>query len=204
MSDAQRAAACRGVSPQWTELVERIQRGDSGAMEELYAIFSTGVRFQLCRQLGPQDLDDAVHDVFLIIAEAIRAGAVREPDRLMGFVQTVVKRQAAAHIASAVKVRRREIGLDPAMPLTDREPDPERRLLALENTDLALRVLNGIPPRDREVLVRFYLREQAAPDICREMSLSATQFRLIKSRAKARFGDLGKSRLARKTGFSPA
>ena len=71
-------------------------------------------------------------------------------------------------------------------------------MIARESHDVAMRVLNGLPPRDREVLVRFYLREQAADEICRDMGLTETQFRLIKSRAKARYGKLGQRRLARR------
>jgi len=32
-------------------------------------VFSRGIRFYLCRQLGPQDIDDKVHDIFLIVAQ---------------------------------------------------------------------------------------------------------------------------------------
>ncbi len=46
-----------------------------------------------------------------------------------------------------------------------------------------------------------YLREQKAEQICSELKLTQTQFRLIKSRAKARFGELGRARLAQRTGF---
>jgi hypothetical protein len=35
-------------------------------------------------------------------------------------------------------------------------------------------------------------------EICVEMGLTETQFRLLKSRAKARFGELGKRRLQQK------
>jgi DNA-directed RNA polymerase specialized sigma24 family protein len=81
------------------------------------------------------------------------------------------------------------------MPISDSRPDPERSAIERQNAQLALRVLNGVSKRDREVLIRFYLKEQTAPEICRDMELTETQFRLIKSRAKARFGELGKSRL---------
>src|SRR5882762_3797908 len=81
--------------PDWYRLVDRIQSGTSDGMEELYQLFSRGVRFYLCRQLGPQELDDKVHDTFLIVVEAIRKGDLREPERLMGFVRTVVRRQVA-------------------------------------------------------------------------------------------------------------
>lgn len=58
------------------------------------------------------------------------------------------------------------------------------------------KVLSEIPARDREILTRFYLLEQSQEQICLEMELSDTQFRLLKSRAKSRFGELGKKRLA--------
>ena len=77
----------------WASLVKRIQTGDPKGMETLYHVFAHGVRFYLCRQLGPQELDDKVHDVFLIVVNAIRRGEVREPERLMGFVRTVARRQ---------------------------------------------------------------------------------------------------------------
>jgi RNA polymerase sigma-70 factor (ECF subfamily) len=52
--------------------------------------------------------------------------------------------------------------------------------------------------RDREILTRFYLDEQTQEQICGEMNLTETQFRLLKSRAKARFGELGRRKLQQK------
>jgi hypothetical protein len=50
------------------------------------------------RQLGPQDVDDRVHGIIVIVVDAISNGEVREPERLMGFVATVAKRMIAAQI----------------------------------------------------------------------------------------------------------
>jgi len=169
----------------------------------LYAVFVKGVRFFLWRQLGPQDLDDKVHDVFLIITQSIRRGELRDPERLMGYVRTVVRRQVAAHIDSAVHARRNHQALDPSLTLSDHQPDPERRAIEKENQDVALRMLAGLPKRDREVLIRFYLQEQSAEEICRDLNLTETQFRLIKSRAKARYGELGRRRFSQRSGFRP-
>ena len=178
--------------PSWSRLVDRIQAGDPAGMEQLYAVFVKGVRFFLWRQLGPQDLDDKVHDVFLIITQSIKRGELRDPERLMGYVRTVVRRQVAAHIDSAVNARRNQQSIDPSLTLSDHQPDPERRAIEKENQDVALRMLGGLPKRDREVLIRFYLQEQSAEEICRDLKLTETQFRLIKSRAKARYGELGR------------
>jgi len=187
--------------PSWSRLVDRIRDGDPAGMEQLYAVFAKGIRFFLWRQLGPQDLDDKVHDAFLTVAQSIKRGELREPDRLMGYVRTVVRRQVAAHIDSAVQARRNEQSIDLTMTLSDHQPDPERRVIEQEGQDVALRMLNGLPKRDREVLVRFYLQEQPAEDICRDLNLTETQFRLIKSRAKARYGELGRRRFAQRSGF---
>jgi RNA polymerase sigma factor (sigma-70 family) len=197
------ASASRSVplEPYWPLLVDRIRSGDPSAMEDLYRVFSKGIRFYLCRQLGPQDLDDKVHDIFLIIAQSIQKGDLREPDRLMGYVRTVVRRQVAAHIDDVVQARRNQTDLEIGMTLSDHQPSPERSLIEQQHSDLAKRILRSLNKRDREVLIRFYLEEQAPNQICSEMKLTETQFRLIKSRAKARFGALGKRRLALRSGW---
>ena len=184
--------------PDWADLVERIQRDDASALEELYRIFSKGMRYYLCRQLGPQDLDDKVHDCFLIVIQAIRRGELREPERLMGFARTIVRRQIAGHIDVAVQQRKQQVDLDVGVPLPDSQLSPEAAAMTSEEEQLAVSVLKGISRRDREILTRFYLQEQTQEQICAEMNLSETQFRLLKSRAKARFGELGRRRLSRK------
>ena len=65
----------------WVSLVDRVQKGEEAGLEELYRLFSRGIRFYLCRQLGPQELDDKVHDTFLIVVQAIQRGDLREPAR---------------------------------------------------------------------------------------------------------------------------
>ena len=60
------------------------------------------------------------------------------------------------------------------------------------------RLLQETPRRDREILTRFYLLGENRRQICSEMKLSYTQYRLLKSRAKARFAELGKRTLGEK------
>jgi len=185
-----------GVYRAWVELVERIRSGETDGMEELYQLFSRGIRFYLCRQLGPQELDDKVHDTFVVVVQAIRRGELREPQRLMGFVRTIVRRQVAAHIDRVVHNRREQIELDATLRVADPTGNPEEALMFRQRAELITRVLGELSPRDREILTRFYLREQSQDQICSEMDLTETQFRLLKSRAKARFGELGRKKLA--------
>jgi RNA polymerase sigma-70 factor, ECF subfamily len=177
-------------------LVDRIHSGETDGMEELYLLFSKGIRFYLCRQLGPQEFDDKVHDTFVLVVLAIRRGELREPQRLMGFVRTIVRRQVAAHIDRVVHIRRDHLDLETSARVADPNGNPEEAAMFRQRTDLIRRVLDEMAERDREILTRFYLEEEAQDQICSEMALSETQFRLLKSRAKARFGELGRKKLS--------
>jgi hypothetical protein len=63
--------------------------------------------------------------------------------------------------------------------------------------------LATLSKREREVLTRFYLQEQSPDRICSEMALSQHEFRLLKSRAKARFWSLGMGRARDKQSQGP-
>jgi RNA polymerase sigma-70 factor (ECF subfamily) len=185
----------------WAQLVQRVHAGEPAAMEELYGIFAKGIRYFLLRNLGPDDLDDKVHDCFVIVTQAIRNGDLREPDRLMGYVRTVVKRQIAGSIDIAVQQRRNRVEFDDSLfSVSDWRDNPESSVMSRQRADIARRVLEGVSRRDREILQRFYVLEQTQEQICEEMGLTYNQFRLLKSRAKARFGELGK-KLAAGTGI---
>lgn len=71
-------------------------------------------------------------------------------------------------------------------------PSPELAQPEGRASEIARRVLDSVPRRDREILNRFYVLEQSEERICAEMGLKPDQFHLMKSRAKARFGELGK------------
>jgi len=179
----------------WQDLVDRIKSGEESGMEDLYRLFGRGIRYYLCRQLGHQELDDKVHDTFVIVVQAIRRDELREPERLMGFVRTVVRRQVAAYIDEVVHSRRDEMNLDLGVRVADRRNNPEQTAAFRQKVEFMLAILRSLSERDREILTRFYLDEQSQEQICQEMDLSETQFRLLKSRAKARFGEIGKRKL---------
>jgi RNA polymerase sigma-70 factor (ECF subfamily) len=184
-----RSAEANAVYAEWTDLVERIRSGETHGTEELYQLFSQGLRLYIHNQLGTADLEENVRDILLAVVLAIRRGEVRA-ERLMGFVRTIVRKHVAAHIDRGVRQRS-----DPAPePLSTDRPTEEATVFR-ERAELIERVLTQLSARDREILMRFYLWEQDVDRICSEMSLTETQFRLLKSRAKARFGELGKKRL---------
>jgi RNA polymerase sigma factor (sigma-70 family) len=187
-----------GGEVNWHQLVERIRSGDPDAMNELYRLFSRGVRFYICRHLGPQDLDDKVHDTFIVVVEAVQRGELREADRLMPFVRTVVRRIVAAYINRAIQQRRDEGEFNSDV-TADCRTTPEENAIRKQNEQIALRVLRSISSRDREILTRFYLLEERPEQICENMELTGNQFRILKSRALQRFIQLGKRQVHRRT-----
>jgi RNA polymerase sigma factor (sigma-70 family) len=168
-------------------------------MEELYENFSRGIKYYLCRQLGAQELEDRVHDAFIVVIQSIRNGSLREPERLMGFVRTVVRRQVAARIEEVVQARRQTADPESGLRVVDRRGNPEAEAIRHQRTELMAEFLRNISDRDREILTRFYLKGETQEQICKEMHLTETQFRLLKSRAKGRFAEIGKKKLASAT-----
>jgi RNA polymerase sigma-70 factor (ECF subfamily) len=176
-------------------LVARIKCDDSTGMEELYQLLTRGFRFHLLRNLGVQEMDDKVHDTFLIVVRAIRRGKLREPERLMGFVRTVVRRQVAEHINRTVQRRRDDVHRDVVVRVADMGRNPEQNQAHRQEVEFMGQVLRELSNREREILTRYYLLEETKEQIRAGMGLTETQFRLLKTRAKNRFGDLGKRRL---------
>ena len=56
----------------WASVTNRIRNGDTAAEAELYSVFSRGIRYSIARQLGPDGIEDKVHDCFLIAIQAIK------------------------------------------------------------------------------------------------------------------------------------
>ena len=189
------------VNDEWSTLVHRIYHGDNDSVEQLYRYFYGGIRLFLCRHLGAQELEDKVHDTFVIVLTAIQRGEVRDPSRLPAFVRTVVRRQVANHIGGVIHERRDCVDIDStggADQLVDDRQSPEQQVISDEQISIMRELLLQVDERDRELLVRFYLREETAEQICADLNLSSNQFRLLKSRAKVRFGELGRRALARR------
>ena len=182
----------------WRVVVDQIRQGDPTGEETLYQNLVGGARLFLQRRLGTLDIDDKVHDLFLTIVEAIRRDEIREPERLMGFVRTVLYRQLNLAVSHIIKSRETTSGIEAADQLSGSGPTPEQQTLAHEKISLMKQVLREMSDRDFEVLTRSYIREQPQERICIDMGLTQTQFQLLKSRAKARLSELMRHRLARK------
>jgi RNA polymerase sigma factor (sigma-70 family) len=175
----------------WAATVQQIRSGDELSMETLCAAVTECARAQLYQSVEPQAVDDHVQEVLIIVLAAVRREELRNPDCLMGFVRTVTRRQVTVHIRRNIVRRRRILSVESgAVPTAPADESPEARLRLQERVALVRNVLGQLCPRDREILVRFYYDEQESQQICLEMRLTSTQFRLYKSRALAKCSEL--------------
>jgi len=194
---AEHAAAPARSPVDWSAVVQQIRDGDPAGEEALYRNLASGARLFFRRRLRIEDVDDRVHDLFVIIVETIRRGELREPERLMGFVRTVLHRQLNVEIARMIRVRETSIDLNSAGDLKNRGPTPEEKVASEEKVALMKRALRSMSHRDFEVLTRFYLHEQPAEGIRKDMGLTGTQFDLLKTRAKAKLVESIKRTMSR-------
>jgi RNA polymerase sigma factor (sigma-70 family) len=183
----------------WRTVVARIRDGDPDGQEILYRNLASGARLFLRRRLRPQEVEDQVHNVFVIVVEAIRHGEIREPERLMGFVRTVLYRQLNLVLSRIISHRETCIDVESTHTLAAADPTPEDHTVGHQKIALMNQALKKMSNRDFEVLARFYLHEQPPEQIRAEMKLTPTQFQLLKSRAKAKLVDSVRRQLARKS-----
>lgn len=173
-------------------IVQGMLLRDSASAEALYPLVSKAVRRVASPSLGTNDLGDHTHNCYLLIEHQISSVSLRYPERLWAFIVTCARRYVYASINRRIHdrnlcegLRRDNTGLRPVNPT-------ELGIAHNQQKTLARRVLSELAPREREVLERFYLSEEQAERICDVMDMTPTQFRLLKSRAKARFGVLGR------------
>jgi len=156
----------------WAGLVAGIQNSEQTSTEQLYLVFAQGIRHHLSRYLAPQDIESKFRETFSLLVQAIQRGDVREPERLPAFVRTLLRG---------------------ALP-QDRPRNLEQSLPIQQKAAQMKLVLDRLPGREREALIRFYLQENTSEEICREMNLTAAQFCSFKSRALAQFEKIGNNK----------
>jgi len=166
----------------WKWIVDQVAAGSPMALESLYHSLDH-LRFEIAGTLGWEHIDDIYHDTIVALVSAIRNGRVRAPDALPGFARTIVKRSMWRMMREAVGARATVDANSVA--LRDLSLNPEQQQMQTQTAEIASRVLMSLLPRQREVLTRFYLKQESAAEIKRSMQLTATQFRIMKSRAKA-------------------
>jgi RNA polymerase sigma-70 factor (ECF subfamily) len=173
------------------------ERVDAQAEGELYRRLARRVRLYGLRHLrDEQAAADLVQQVLLTTLERLRAGEVREPEKIASFVlgmcrMTVleIRRGSQRREALLEKWGPASAGMTyeaagmtyGAAGMTYEAPEP----LAL-NPDRLAGCLERLAERERSVVLLTFLADKAAGEVGAELGLSAGNVRVIRHRALAR------------------
>lgn len=173
------------------DLVHRIAAGDRQAEARLVELHSHGLSYLLKRLSGNPALAEDLHqETFRIVLEKAREGALREPEKLAGFIRGTAKNLLLAeHRKAARRLEPQEVEQSPEV--ADPAPGALAQVLQEEDRRHVRRVLSELPlDRDRQLLLRFYIAEEPKEQICEALGLSERQFNVALFRARQRFKQL--------------
>ena len=186
-------------SVDWVALTEELKAREPAAMQLLYDIFNRGIRYYVFKQLGPDLVEDVVNDCWIVILENI--SKLQEPTRLAGYMRTMVRRRVFQEIEDRVKDRARRIDSEAreqefTAAYSSKAPSPLDLAIQSQIAGIMQKALASLSAKDRQIIEKFYFEELEAGDIQKLLGMSETQFRLVKSRAKRKFGKAGAALVA--------
>jgi len=172
------------------DLVRRIEAGDPAAEAELVVKYQRGIRTMVTRASRDRSsVDDLCQDVMRVAIEKIRAGAVREPERLSGFIAGLARTRVIDHFRR-IDARGAHDAQALVLPSVQ-AANPLERVLEIERAQIVRTLLRELDSdRDRQVLFRYYLADEEKARICRDLNLTPLHFNRVLFRARERFRDL--------------
>jgi len=174
------------------QLVRRISEGDRAAEAELVQRYGDRLRYVLERQMAqyPHDVDDVVQEALTAAILRLRAEGIDDPARLGGFIYGIAKNLRLARLRD--HVRHDSDALPEILAnIPDDRTRPDRLLAGSETTRIVRQLLAELgnsrgSGRDREVLLRLYVRQQGREEVCDALGIDPDHLRRVVHRAKQR------------------
>jgi len=160
------------------ELVRQIQSGDRGAEAELFRRMAPRIRLYGLRHLrDPYAADDLTQQVLIRTLEALRAGRLREPEKLPSFMLGIGR-------VTVIELRRtsqrRERLLETFGP--DLVPSAQLPAPRLDHDQLE-RCVQDLKERERTVVMMTFYDEQTGAEVADLLGISEANVRVIRHRA---------------------
>lgn len=163
-----------------TDFAKRIASGDSDAEAELCRRMGPRIRLYGLRHLrSATAADDLVQQVLLKTIEALRAGRMREPDKLAPFVLGICRLTV---IDSRRSAQRQERLLAEFGTMLVPSPPP---MPSVDVGRLA-RCVQALKERERSLVVMTFYDEHTATDVAGFLRVSESHARVIRHRALQR------------------
>ena len=161
------------------ELVRRIGSGeDREAEAELFRRMAPRIRLYGLRHLRNEHAaEDLTQQVIVTALEALRAGRLREPEKLASFVLGTCRMTVLDLRRGSQRKERllEQFGTDLLPPDPPSQPDLDRERLS--------RCVQGLKERERTVVVMTFYDERTGADVAGFLGVSEANLRVIRHRA---------------------
>jgi len=164
--------------------LRRLQDCDSATEEHFVSYFRDLLRIKLrSRMLSVHAIEDVQQETFTRVITAVRAGEIRQPDRLGAFVNSVCN-NVRQELYRAIS-KNQHLDVD-CVEVPDPEADLEEGMLRQERIQAVREVLKRLSVRDRSIL-RAVLEDRDKDEICEEFGVDRGYLRVLLHRAKKSF-----------------
>jgi len=161
------------------DLVRQIGLGNDRASEaELFRRMAPRIRLYGLRHLREEHAaDDLVQQVLMIVLEALRAGRLRESDKLASFVLGTCRMTVLDLRRNSQRKERLldQYGSDLLAPAPASFPHPDREQLR--------HCVQRLKEREKAVIVMSFYDEETGADVARFLGVSEANVRVIRHRA---------------------
>jgi RNA polymerase sigma-70 factor, ECF subfamily len=158
-----------------------------------------GVLFLLRREVrDPALAEDLCSETMRIVLERLQREPLEDPSKLPAFLAQTARNLVIAEWRRRGR-QRTMTGEEAAIEAqVDEGADPTRGAQDQQRAQAVASVLREMAtPRDRDLLVRYYLHDEDKLEICRRLGLSEAHFNRVIFRARERFRALLLARYAR-------
>jgi RNA polymerase sigma-70 factor (ECF subfamily) len=146
------------------------------------------LRRELCSRT---EVEDLCNETFRIVLERLRQQPLEDPEGLAPYLAQTARFLVRGNRRTARRHRTFTGQQDSIDQFADPASDPSALAHSQARAKAVRRLLQEMPSvRDREILVRFYLRDESKDAICGALAIDEEHFRRVVFRARQRFRDL--------------
>ncbi len=167
--------------------VERLGKGDAQTEGHFFAYFGELILIKArARRLAHAVAEDVRQETFFRVLQTLRApGGLRRAEALGAFVNSVCNNVLRERYRDQ---KRHQPPQEEPAPLPDHAtPNAEAQLIAEERKTLVHRVIDDLPPKDRDLLLSVLMEEREKDEVCRRLGVNRDYLRVLLHRAKNQF-----------------
>ncbi|MDH3926073.1 MAG: sigma-70 family RNA polymerase sigma factor [Xanthomonadales bacterium] len=168
-------------------LVSRVKNGEPTAEAEMVERYSRGLRYLLRRKTRNTQLaEDLLQETWTIALVKIRENRLDNPGRLAGYLAGIANNVAIGE-QRRVNRQRTAVNSEIVALIPDESESPFRQAARAEICKQVQEILADLKKeRDREILQRFYVREEDKASICHRLGVDSVHFNRVLYRARQR------------------